>query len=402
MGQPAARGPLDGVRVIDLTQFVLGPYATQTLGDLGADIIKIEEPAGDRQRRGGKPPKSKTMGPLFVALNRNKRSVALDLKSEPGRLALARLIRTGDLFIHNMRPEAIARLGFSYEQVKAIKPDIVYVEAMGYAAEGPYAGRQAFDDLIQAASGACGLAGLADPAAALRPLPSIIADKTCGLFAVIAALAALRHKEATGEGQYVAVPMLETFTGFIMAEHLYNETYLPPTGHFGHTTTLTPYRKPWRTADDKHLMVLPAGQHQAAKFMALGGIPDAYESERFLSKEGAQARVAEYNAMMAEATAAHTAEAWMALCAEHSIPAMIANEPQEIFDDPQLGQTLFETRHMESEGAYRAMKPGLRFAATPAVIRRDPPEIGDHTAEVLAEVGLTPEALNETQQEPAR
>lgn len=379
-------GPLFGVRVIDLTQFVLGPYATQTLGDLGADVIKIEEPSGDRQRRGGKPPNSKTMGPLYVAMNRNKRSVVLDLKTETGRLALSRLIETADIFIHNMRPESVARLGFGYEAVAAIKPDIVYVEAMGYAPEGPYAGRQAFDDLIQAASGTCGLAGMVDPNATFRPMPSIIADKTCGLFAVIATLAALRHKAATGEGQYVCVPMLETFTGFIMAEHLYNETYVPPTGHFGHTTTITPYRKPWKTRDG-HLMVMPANADQAAKFMALGGIPNAYESERFVSKEGAAARVAEYNAMMEEATATRTTAEWMALCAEHSVPVMRANEPGEIFADPQLRETLFEERTLEGEGAYRAMRPGLRFSKTPAAIRRDPPTLGRDTDEVLAEIG---------------
>jgi crotonobetainyl-CoA:carnitine CoA-transferase CaiB-like acyl-CoA transferase len=386
--QTSGPGALAGVRVIDLTQFVLGPYATQTLGDLGADVIKIEEPSGDRQRRGGKAPNSATMGPVFVALNRNKRSVVLDLKTEPGRRALTRLIKTADIFIHNMRPEAVARLGFSYEAVAAIKSDIVYVEAMGYAPEGPYAGRQAFDDLIQAASGACGLAALVDPDAPLRPLPSIVADKTCGLFAVIASLAALRHKERTGEGQYVAVPMLETFTGYLMAEHLYNETYVPPTGHFGHTTTITPYRKPFATKDG-HLAVMPANQAQAARFLELGGIADAYNSERFLATQGAPARVAEYNAMLADACATRTTADWMALCAENSIPVMTANQPREIFDDPQLRETLFEERKLEGEGLYRAMRPGLRFSRTPAAIRRDPPPLGRDTDEVMAELGET-------------
>ena len=155
-------GPLHGVRVIDLTQFVLGPYATQTLGDLGADIIKIEEPSGDRQRHQGKAPKSQNMGPLYVALNRNKRSVTLDLKTDKGKDALCKLVRTGDVFIHNMRPEAIKRLGFGYDDVAALKPNIVYVEAVGYGSGGPYNGRQAFDDLIQAASGACDLLPLYD------------------------------------------------------------------------------------------------------------------------------------------------------------------------------------------------------------------------------------------------
>ena len=384
-------GALSGVRIVDLTQFVLGPYATQTLGDLGADVIKIEEPSGDRQRS-GKAPKSKTMGPLFVALNRNKRSVVLDLKSEPGRRALRKLVKTADIFIHNMRPDAVARLGFSFEAVAAIKPDIIYVEAMGYAAEGPYAGRQAFDDLIQAASGAFGLNALVEPGAPLRPLPSIIADKTCGLFAVIATLAALRHKERTGEGQYVAVPMLETFTGFIMAEHLYGETYIPATGRFGHTTTITPYRKALPTSDG-WLMVMPANRDQAARFLDLGGIANAYESERFLSSEGARARVGVYNAMLEEAAATRTTAEWMELCKANSIPAMVAHESSDILSDPQLQVTLFEERTLEGEGTYRAMKPGLRFARTPASIRREPPELGRDTAEVLAELGLTQEEV---------
>jgi crotonobetainyl-CoA:carnitine CoA-transferase CaiB-like acyl-CoA transferase len=387
-GEPQRRGALDGVRVVDLTQFVLGPYATQHLGDLGADVIKIEEPSGDRQRGSGKAPKSKTMGPVFVALNRNKRSVALDLKGEPGRRALRKLIRTADIFIHNMRPEAVARLGFDYEAVRQIKPDIVYIEAMGYAPEGPYAGRQAFDDLIQSASGAAGLAQLVDSEAPLQFIPSILADKTCGLFATIATLAALRHKEHTGEGQYVCVPMLETFTGFLMAEHLYGETYVPPTGSFGMTTTITPYRRPLETKDG-HIWVMPANREQAARFFELGGIPGAYESERFVKAEGAAGKVAVYNQMLAEAAATRTTAEWLELCHQASVPAMIVNRARDILTDPQLTQTLIEEREIPGEGRYRALKPGIRFSRTPATIRRDPPQIGADTEEVLAELGET-------------
>ncbi len=380
------RMALEGVRVIDLTQFILGPYATQTLGDLGADVIKIEEPAGDRQRA-GKSPNSKTMGPVFVALNRNKRSVVLDLKAEADREALRGLVATADIFIHNMRPQTIAKLGFDYAAVSALKPDIVYVEAMGYAAEGPYAGRQAFDDLIQAASGACGLAPLVDPEAPLRPIPSYVADKTCGLFAAIACLAALRHKERTGEGQYVAVPMLETFTGFLMAEHLYGETYMPPTGRFGATQALSADRKPLKTRDG-HLSVSPANMAQSARFLELGGIPGAYESERFRRHETSAGRVTEYNTMLTEAAASRTTADWMDVCEQNDIPAMRANTARDILHDPQLSQTLFEIRNLEGEGAYRAMRPGLRFARTPASIRRDPPPIGRDTEDVL---GARPE-----------
>jgi crotonobetainyl-CoA:carnitine CoA-transferase CaiB-like acyl-CoA transferase len=381
-----AAGPLAGIRIVDLTQFVLGPYATQIMGDLGCDVIKVEEPAGDRQRGHGRAPNSKTMGPVYVALNRNKRSVVLDLKTEDGRDALKALVATADIFIHNMRPETLVRLGFGYAEVAAIKPQIIYVEAMGYDPEGPYAGRQAFDDLIQSASGACGLAALVEPDATFRPLPSIFADKTSGLFAVIAMLAALRHKEATGEGQYVGVPMLEVFTGFLMAEHIYDMTFVPPTGHFGHTLTITPHRRPYRTKDG-YMTVQPAGPAQSARFMALGGLPGAYESERFTSKSAGKARVDEYYAMMTEAAATRTNAEWEALCAENAIPAMVANRPEDIFDDPQLSKTLFEERQLEGEGPYRAMKPGLRFAKTPVGIRRDPPPLGRDTDEVLAELG---------------
>ena len=386
-------GPLAGVTVVDLTQFVLGPYATQTLGDLGADVIKIEEPGGDRQRHSGKAPNTRTMGPLFVALNRNKRSVALDLKTEPARRALRKILSRADIFIHNMRPEAVERLGFSYEAVKAIKPDIVYVEAMGYAPEGPYAGRQAFDDLIQAASGSFGLERLGNPDAPFRPPASIIADKTSGLFAAIACLAALRHKEQTGEGQYVCVPMLECFTSYIMAEHLYGETFVPATGAFGHTTTITPYRKPVRTKDG-WIMLQPASREQAARFMALGGMPDAYESERFVNAEGSQGKVAAYNEMMAEAAATRTTADWMELTAANSIPAMVANDARDILADPQLTTTLIEERDLPGVGTYRALRPPLRFSKSPASIRREPPQIGADNAEVFAEFGVEEEGVS--------
>jgi crotonobetainyl-CoA:carnitine CoA-transferase CaiB-like acyl-CoA transferase len=382
----AAKGPLAGVRVIDLTQFLLGPYATQTLGDLGADVIKIEEPSGDRQRVLGGSHNSKTMGASFINFNRNKRSVALDLKTEPGKHALRKLIKTGDIFIHNMRPQSVAALGFSYDEVVKIKADIVYVEAMGFDADGPYAGRQAFDDLIQAASGACGLGQLVDPDAEFRTLPGLFADKTCGLFAAIAALAALRHKEQTGEGQYVAVPMLETFTGHLLADHLYGETYIPPTGTLGYTMSVSPERKPLPTKDG-FIMLLPASRAQAEKFFELGGLPGAYQSDRFTSLTTSQERVAEYNAMLREAALAHDTTGWMALALEHSIPVMRANKLEDIFEDEQLKQTLFEEREIAGEGTYRAMRPGLRFAKSPAGIFRDPPHLGEHNEEVLTEIG---------------
>jgi crotonobetainyl-CoA:carnitine CoA-transferase CaiB-like acyl-CoA transferase len=371
------------VRIVDLTQFVLGPYATQTLGDLGADVIKIEEPSGDRQRRNGKAPNSDHMSPVFVALNRNKRSVALDLKSDAGKRALSKLIKTGDVFIHNMRPEAVKRLGFGYDAVASIKPDIVYVEAIGYSPDGPYAGRQAFDDLIQGASGACALLPMYDGNPELRPLPSLVADKACGLFTAIATLAALHHRQRTGEGQFVEVPMLETFTGFILAEHLWNQSFVPPTGKFGHPSTITPQRKPYKTKDG-FLSMLPASQEQSTRFMELGGVSDAFTSERYTSAPDGRTRVTVYYEAMREAAAKFTTEEWMRLGAEHHIPVMRANALETVFDDPHFAATgFFETRDLATGGQYRAMKPGIRFSKTPASIRFDPPDIGQHSDDVL-------------------
>jgi crotonobetainyl-CoA:carnitine CoA-transferase CaiB-like acyl-CoA transferase len=385
MTEPNSPGPLAGIRVIDLTQYVLGPYATQTLGDLGADIIKIEDPGGDRQRRGmGKSSAAPDMSPLFVEINRNKRSVVLDLKTPEGQADLRALVATADVFIHNMRPASIGRLGFGYEAVAAIKPDIVYLAAMGFGSDGPYAGLQAFDDLIQGASGACDLLPLYDGDPALRPLPSIVADKTCGLFAVIAVQAALLHRARTGEGQYVELPMLETFTGFILAEHLNGQAFVPEKGKFGHPTTITPHRRPMPTKDG-YIVIMPASQEAAQRFLEIGGFPDPYHSARYLEAEGGKARVAVYYKMLEEAAATRTTAEWMAICAEAAIPAMRANRLGEVFEDPHLKAVgFFEERDLPGgAGRYRAMKPALKFSRSPAAIRRDPPRLGQDTADVL-------------------
>ena len=387
MTETQPKGPLAGIRVIDLTQFVLGPYATQTLGDLGADIIKIEDPGGDRQRSAtGKVAPSADMGPVFIQLNRNKRSVVLDLKTEDGRESLKKLIATADVFIHNMRVESVAKLGFSYAEVAAIKPDIVYVEAMGYGSDGPYAGRQAFDDLIQAASGTMAITSLYDGDPALRPLPSIIADKTCGLFAVIAVQAALLHRAKTGEGQYVEVPMLETFTGFMMTENIYGHTYVPTRGKFGHPTTVTPHRRPVKTKDGA-IMVMPANIGHSRKFLELAGAPDVYQSEAYLNETDGKKRVAIYYNAIAAAAAVRTTDEWMQICNDNLIPAMRANTLDEALEDPHLKATVFEERDLPGDlGKYRAMRPGLRFARTPCDITRDPPRLGQDTSDVLAEI----------------
>jgi crotonobetainyl-CoA:carnitine CoA-transferase CaiB-like acyl-CoA transferase len=380
---PDKKGPLDGVRVLDLTEFIFGPYATQTLGDFGAEVIKIENPGGDRQRHGSKHAKSEDMSALYMTMNRNKRSVVLDLKSDDGRGKLRALIPTANVFIHNVRADAMARLGFGYDEVAKLNPHIVYVHCVGYGSDGPYAGRQAFDDLVQAASGTADLLPRVDGNEDMRLLPSFIADKVSSMHALSATLAALYHQKATGEGQFVEVPMFECFTHFMLIEHLYGETFEPPVSHMGHTPALAADRRPLKCKDG-HICIQPVSRASSAKFMELGGIPNAYESERFLSAPKGS-RVGVYYAMQREAAMAHTVEEWMKLGEENRIPIMRANGLDEVLDDPHLKAVgFFEVREHPTEGGWRTMRPPVKFSKTPASIRLAPPKPGQDNDTVLA------------------
>ena len=231
-------GALAGVRILDMTSVVFGAYATQMLGDLGADVIKVEFPGGRRGGGGdimrwaghvpGEAPRD--MGPIFLTINRNKRSVVLDLKKEADKRALMRLVKTCDALVSSVRYEGMKRLGLSYEEIAAVKPDIVYVHAAGYGSNGPYAGEPAYDDLIQSASGCADVLPRTDGNPTPRILPTLMADKVSGLFLSQAVTAALLHKQRTGEGQFVEAPMFECVTSFLMVEHLFDHTFVPPTG----------------------------------------------------------------------------------------------------------------------------------------------------------------------------
>jgi crotonobetainyl-CoA:carnitine CoA-transferase CaiB-like acyl-CoA transferase len=378
----ARPGPLAGVTVLDLTSYIFGPYATQTLGDLGADIIKVEAPGGDRQRFGLKQSKSKDMGSTFMTLNRNKRSVTLDLKEEADREKLRALLPHAQVFIHNVRTSAMVELGFGYEQVAAINPSMVYVHCVGYGQGGAYAGRQAFDDLVQAASGAADTMH-DENGSTFRMLPGFIADKVCGLHALYAVLAALFHRERSGEGQFVEVPMLESFTSFLMVEHLYGATFDPPVGHAGSTPAVSPERAAVRSKDG-HIAIMPQGREGAAKFLELGGVEDFYNSERFTTAKSSKEKVALYNAAIRDAALAHTTEEWMRLGEKHRIPIMRANRIEDVLEDPHLKSVgFFEVRDTETEGGWRTMKPPIHFSKTPATIRKAPPKPGADTDEIL-------------------
>ncbi len=381
-----AKGPLDGVTVIDLTSFIFGPYATQTLGDLGAEIIKVEAPGGDKQRTGLKQSKSKDMGSTFMTLNRNKKSVTLDLKEEEDRAILRALLPKAQVFIHNVRTSAMAQLGFGYEQVAEINPSMVYVHCVGYGSDGPYGGRQAFDDLVQAASGAADTMH-DEEGSTFRMLPGYIADKVSGLHALYAVLAALFHRERTGEGQFVEVPMLECFTSFLMVEHLYGAAFDPPVGHIGSTHGISPERAALSSRDG-HIAVMPQGREGAAKFLELGGIPDFYNSKDFVNAPSSKEKVALYNRAMREAALAHTTEKWMELGEANRIPIMRANRIDDVLEDPHLKAVgFFEVHPHPTEGGWRATKPPIKFSKSPATIRKVPPKPGEDTEDVLASIG---------------
>ena len=388
-----AKGPLDGVTVIDLTSFIFGPYATQTLGDLGAEIIKIEAPGGDRQRFGLKQAKSKDMGSTFMTLNRNKRSVTLDLKLEADREKLRTLLPAAQVFIHNVRTSAMEQLGFGYEQVAAINPSMIYVHCVGYGSDGPYAGRQAFDDLVQAASGAADTMRDEKGETTLRMIPGFVADKVCGLHALYAVLAALFHRERSGEGQFVEVPMLECFTSFLMVEHLYGATFEPTVGHIGSTPAVSAERAALATRDG-HIAVMPQGREGADKFMKLGGVEDFYHSAEFTNAPSAKEKVALYNKTMRQAALAHSTEEWMKLGEQNRIPIMRANTLDEVMNDPHLKAVdFFPVYPHPTEEGWRATKPPIHFSKTPASIRRVPPKPGQDTDDILG-AGSPKKAVN--------
>lgn len=396
------KGALDGIRVIDLTSVVLGAYATAILGDMGADAIKVESPSpkngagGDIMRWAGDTPSGERngLGPMFLTINRNKRSVLLDLKKEAARKALLKLIATADVFAANVRYDGLKRLGLSYEDVKAVKPDIVYVIGTGYGEAGPYGGRPAYDDLIQAASGIASLQSEVDGDPRPRFVPTLIADKTSGLFMVNAIVSALFHRERTGEGQFVEVPMMESMVSFLLAEHLYGETYDPPTGPIGYVRVTAPDRKPFKTKDG-YIAILPYSDKQWQDFFALGGQPDLFETdERFSTYENRTRNIRHLYAMVEDVSTQKTTEEWMTLLGERDIPFARVNRLGDLKHDPHLEAVgLFEKREHPIEGPYWSINHPVKYRATPASVRSDAPLLGEHTVEVFEEAGLSPEEI---------
>jgi len=371
------------VRVLDLTTILLGPFATQILGDMGADVVKVESPGGDATRAVGPPP-ADGMGAVFLGTNRNKRSVVLDLKQDQGREALLRLAAEADVFVHNMRPQAIGRLGLGYEQLVERRADIVYCGAYGFRASGPYGGKAAFDDMIQAASG---LAALQNRGAEPRYVTSAVVDKITGMAVANAVVSALYYRERSGQGQCVEVPMFETMVNFNMVEHLYGRVYEPARGPTGYPRTLSPDRRPYATKDG-YIGALPYTDRQWQSFFALAERPDLAADPRYQSMNDRLANIDALYADISKVLATRTSAQWLEALDAANIPAMPVMDPDALPEDAHLAAGNFWEMHDDPElGQLRFPGPSAAFSASPGAFRRLPPRLGEHSVEILGEAG---------------
>ncbi len=379
------KGPLAGVKIIDLTSVLMGPYATQIFADLGADVIKVEGPAGDTTR--ALPPGHEpTRGGMFLNVNRGKRSLALDLKQPAARAALLKLVEGADVFIHSMRAQAMARLGLDYAAVKAANPKIIYANMYGFARSGPYRDYPAYDDIVQAAS------GLVDLQARLSGgepayIATVIADKVSGLTGAYAVIAALYARERSGEGQEIEIPMFETLVSFTMVEHLNGSVFEPPLGPPEYPRVTSESRRPYRTEDGHIGVMIYTDKHWQAFFASLGN-PEWSRDPMFTSMRSRTENIGTVLGRLADVMETKTTAEWEALFREAQIPAMAIASPQDLLNDPHLMETGFwQTRDTD---AGRLRFPGIPtgFMGTPGAIGDPGPALGADSVAILEAAGF--------------
>jgi crotonobetainyl-CoA:carnitine CoA-transferase CaiB-like acyl-CoA transferase len=377
---------LKGTRIIDLTTTYLGPYATQFLGDMGADVVKIEALTGD-VGRSPLPSRSPDMGAGFINSNRNKRSLAIDLKHPSGRDVVLRLVRNADAVVHNMRPKAAQKLGLAYDDLKTLNPALVYCFSAGFGQDGPYADEPAYDDIIQAM---CGLASLnADSSGAPRFLPSIIADKVVGLHLAFAVATGLAHRYKTGEGSMIEVPMFESMVAFLLVEHLAGKSFSPPLGDAGYERLLAPNRRPYRTRDG-YVAIMPYTTLQWTRFLECIGRGDLLAEEWIKDPVQRSANVNALYGMIADAAPQKTSAEWLALMAERDIPCGPVNHLGDLFTEPHLSAVeLFRPYTHPTEGDMLAVRSPFRVVGASHQPDRPAPPLGSHSGAILEEAGLT-------------
>ena len=387
----AAQPPLHGIRVIDMSSVLMGPFASQALGDMGADVIKIEAPAGDVVRQIG-PARHADMGPIFLNTNRNKRSVVLDLKHADGVAALKRLLGDADVLLYNVRPQAMTRLGLDYDSVRALNPRLVYAGVFGFGQDGPYAARPAYDDLIQ---GAATLPYLMARASGDIPryVPTAVADRIVGQVAVGAILDSLLARQRTGLGDRVDIPMFETMVGFVLGDHLGGLTYDPPLDGGGYARQLSPERRPYRTRDG-YICALVYNDKQWAGFLrGIGRSTLPQEDPRFASFASRAAHIDHVYGWLAQVFEQRSTQEWFDLLQEADVPCMPMHDLHSVLSDPHLLATgFFQTMEHPSEGTVRSMRLAPRWQTAQIATPRPAPRLGEHTRQVLQESGFsTPE-----------
>lgn len=381
-------GPLAGVRVLDLTSIILGPFATQMMADLGADVIKVESPAGDTLRQVG-PMRNPGMGAIYLHLNRNKRSVVLDLKTEEGREACLHLVRDVDVLLYNVRPQSMARLGLSYEAVRAVNPKIAYVGAYGFGNDGPYAGKPAYDDLIQ---GMTGVARLYERNSGHEPryAPLTLADRTIGLHAALACLAGVIHSRATGEGQSIEIPMFEGMAHMILGDHLGGRTFDAdaPAETMGYSRLLAEHRKPYQTQDG-YVSALIYNDRHWRQFLTAIGRAELMTDSIFATHSQRADNIGEVYRFVDATLRTRTTADWLALFDENDIPCAPLYAVEDLPDDPHLKAVghLVQTDH-PSEGVVHTTAPLGRYSGTPLNLYRHAPALGEHTEEVLGDLPM--------------
>ena len=386
----ARTGPLSGVRVLDLTSVKMGPYCTQALSDMGAEVIKIEAPEGDSSRTIPPCGISGTSG-IFASLNRGKRSVVLDLQQSEGRDACLELAATCDIFIHSMRPRAIERLGLSYDQVASANPQIVYCNLLGFGKGGRYAGLAAYDDAIQAISGLASLQEelIGQPAY----MPTVLADKVTGMAGVFAVLAALYHRERSGEGQEIDVPMFETMASFVLVEHLCGAAFDPPIGRAVYPRVMARSRRPFATRDGQ-LAVLVYNNKQWVSFARIAGREDLVDDPRFRTLPDRSRNLDAWNETVASIIATRTTAEWVDILAQAGVPAMKLNRTDDLFTDPHLQDVgFFKSIEDPVDGTLRLPGFPVTFSKTPGAFAAPASPQGADTDAVLREAGFPPDRI---------
>lgn len=379
-------GPLQGVKVLELTAVVLGPWACQILADMGAEVIKIEPPYGDSNRSLGAS-RNPGMAALYLTCNRNKRNIVLDLKQPEAREALFKIAADADVIVHNNRPQVMEKLGLEYKDFKAINGKIIYCGTYGYGKDGPYGEKGALDDSIQSISGIAWLTNmvLGEP----RYLPTIIADKTTALNVVYAITAALYSREKTGQGQEIEVPMFETMVYYNMAEHLWGQTFVPAKGSAGYERLMSYHRKPYKTKDG-YIAILPYLDAHWKKFCELSDRMDLLDDPRFTTLADRVANIDDTYEETAKTMLNRSTQEWLDLFGKTSVPTNAVHTLDSVIDDPHLKAVDFwqEIDH-PTEGKLRMTRFPVTFSETPVENSRHQPQLGEHSTEILREAGYS-------------